>query len=188
VAYLLYTCRRLRVILQLAQEPVIVLIDHVATRGVYNQTSLATNDTSKANMRLIVASQYLSQYRLDIRHIPGKLNIIPDVLSYLTALESADVSNDNKLNNVYIFSELNISNDFRNALCSGYLTDPHFARVLQLLGFHDSVPEGDFSPQVYSINFMIKNGLLYHVPLSSAPWLCIPNDYTKALLSIVHDN
>ena len=56
VACLLYTCRRLRVMLQSAQEPVIVLTDHAATRGVCNQTSLATNDASKANMRLIVAS------------------------------------------------------------------------------------------------------------------------------------
>jgi hypothetical protein len=188
VACLLYTCRRLRVMLQSAQEPVIVLTDHAATRGVCNQTSLATNDASKANMRLIVASQYLSQYRLDIRHIPGKLNIVPDALSRLTALEASDVTNDNELDNVYAFSELNVSDDFRNALRDGYLADPHFARVLRLLGFHDSVPEGDFSPQVHGINFMIKNGLLYHVPLSGAPRLCIPDACTKALLSMVHDN
>jgi hypothetical protein len=116
------------------------------------------------------------------------LNIVPDVLSCLTILEALDVTNDNELDNVYAFSELNVSNDFRNALHDGYLVDPYFAHVLRLLGFHDSVPEGDFSPQVHGINFIIKNGLLYHIPLSSAPRLYILNAYTKALLLIVYDN
>jgi hypothetical protein len=57
-----------------------------------------------------------------------------------------DISNDNKLDNVYTFSELNISEDFRYILYTRYLTDPYFARVLYLLRFYDLVLEGDFSP------------------------------------------
>jgi len=57
-----------------------------------------------------------------------------------------DVSNNNKLDNIYIFSKLNISKDFRHALYTRYLMDPYFIYVLRLLGFHDLVLEGDFSP------------------------------------------
>ena len=39
----------------------------------------------RINVRLIIASQFLSQFRLDIRHNPGKEHIIPDALSRLAS-------------------------------------------------------------------------------------------------------
>lgn len=35
------------------------------------------------NLRLVRASQFLQQFRLDVRHKSGKENIIPDALSHL---------------------------------------------------------------------------------------------------------
>ena len=42
--------------------------------------------TDQANRRLINASIYLSAYPLDVYHLPGRLNLVPDALSRLPAM------------------------------------------------------------------------------------------------------
>ena len=64
---------------------IIVLTDHESTRGIVNQTSLNTTSTDRANRRLINALIYLSAYPLDVYHLVGRLNLVPDVLSRLAA-------------------------------------------------------------------------------------------------------
>lgn len=44
---------------------------------------IATILIIKMNVRLIRASQSLSQFSLNIRHKPGQLNVIPDAFSRL---------------------------------------------------------------------------------------------------------
>jgi hypothetical protein len=61
----------------------------------------------------------------------------------------------------------------------------HFTYILCLLSFLDKALNGDFSLTIYSINFNIKNSLLYYKLLSSAPYLCIFNICIKTLLFIV---
>ncbi len=96
------------------------------------------------------------------------MNIVLDALSRLITIEARDVSHDNELNNVYAFLELNISNRFKNELYYRYIINPHFTRVLYLLGFPEILLKGDFSPKAYNINFKIKGKLLYYILFSSA--------------------
>jgi hypothetical protein len=88
---------------------------------------------------------------------------------------------------VYTFSKLNISKEFRKALYKGYITDLYIARVLHLLRFLKALLKGDFSFKVHGINFKIKNGLLYYIPLFNTLRLYIPNVYIKDLLLIVYN-
>ncbi len=88
--YLSNTEVSLRVQVQSCEHPVVVLTDHKSTRGVVNQSSLRSVDLAKLNTQLMLASTYLSQFSLDIRYIPGRLNLVPDALSRLPTLPSPD--------------------------------------------------------------------------------------------------
>jgi hypothetical protein len=67
VACLVWTCRKLRPMIQSSTSPV-ALTDHGATRGIYDRTSLNASDVTKANMRLVhltiveIVSDYLSRW------------------------------------------------------------------------------------------------------------------------------
>jgi hypothetical protein len=46
------------------------------TRGIVDHTNMSTSDLVKANPRLTAASIFLSQFQLDVRHIPGATNLV----------------------------------------------------------------------------------------------------------------
>jgi hypothetical protein len=128
----------------------------------------------------------LREFSIQIRQIPSRLNIVLNALSQLSTIEARDVSQDNKLDNVYAFSELSVSEEFKIKLRDRYAGDSHFACVLRLLRF-DLAPDSDFLLKVYSVNFDIRDSLLYYNPLSGALRLCIFNLYIKTLLFIVYN-
>jgi hypothetical protein len=79
----MWACKRLRTILQSSMKPIVVLTDHEAAKGIINQTSLNTSSTDRANRRLVNASIYLSGYDLEVHHLAGKFNLVPDALPRL---------------------------------------------------------------------------------------------------------
>jgi len=86
VAGLVWTIRKIRHMVEAVDKPTIVQTDHSATPSIIRQVKLTTSSTDKLNLRLIRASQYLSQFELDIRYKPGKTHIVPDALSRLSQL------------------------------------------------------------------------------------------------------
>ncbi len=56
-----------------------------------NQTSLDTVSTNHINHHLVNTSIYLATYPLDIYHLPGHLNPIPDTLSHLKTPEDTEI-------------------------------------------------------------------------------------------------
>jgi len=85
VACLVWTIKRIRHMVVSAERPPIVITDHSATAGIARQTSLTSSSVDKLNQHLVRASQYLSQFDLDIRWRPGKSHTVPDALSRLLA-------------------------------------------------------------------------------------------------------
>jgi len=140
--------------IQSSNQPVIVLIDHVATKGVYDRSNLNTTDVSKANMRLIHASVYLSQFDLIIKYYPGRLNIVPDALSRLEADEQRDITADNELEHIIFVIEAIMEPQFKERITKGLWTNPKFARTLRLLG----AAEGDDLPEKLE-----KDGVSFHI-------------------------
>ena len=82
VACLVWTLRKVRHHIESCQRT-IVYTDHQATTDIVKATSLNSSSTDKLNLRLIRASQYASQFHMEVLHKPGPLNIVPDALSRL---------------------------------------------------------------------------------------------------------
>lgn len=92
VACLVWAIRKIHHWVKSARN-VIVWTDHSATPGIVKQTTLNSSNTDKLNMRLVRASQYLSQYTLDVRWKPGKQHVVPDALSRLQAASLSSRTN-----------------------------------------------------------------------------------------------
>ena len=165
-------------------KPTIVHTDHAATTSLAAQTTLTTSNTDKLNLRLIHASQYLSQFRLDIRHIQGKTNIVPDALSRLLQ-SKIDRSEDESLENLYAFhvALVELSDAFKDELRTEYEKDNHWRKVLNLL---EDYPDGHKLP---GIKFHRTNDLIYYADEEDGrDRLCIPNSLEKQIFEMAHDN
>jgi hypothetical protein len=78
---LVFVVKKTRHLVEANDFPTIVYTDHVAVKRIAHSTSLKTNSPERANMRLIQGSQYISQFRLDVRYSLGKDNVVADALS-----------------------------------------------------------------------------------------------------------
>ncbi|KAJ5151380.1 uncharacterized protein N7482_010632 [Penicillium canariense] len=94
--------------------------------------------TDKLNRRLIPVSQYLSQFVLDIRHRPGKSNLVADGLSRLPSTQTPE-PDSNVLDEVidacadevpcFVTCFFEIDLEYMAALERGYHVDPVLARI-----------------------------------------------------------
>ena len=97
IADFVWTIKKVRHLVESSKLPVIIQIDHSAILDIikHNQSSItSTTSTLRLNVRLIRASQCLKQFRLDVRHKPGKEHIVPDTLSRLASTKSSQLSED----------------------------------------------------------------------------------------------
>lgn len=138
VAALVWACRKLRVWLQSTKLVTTVLTDPKATPSIVNQSTLRTRDVAKINSRLIHASIYLSQYRLDVRHIPGKLNLAPDALSRLPNTDDYGIQpeRDSELDDMealayacYSSVAVEMDGEFKKQIQEGYGTDVKYSKI-----------------------------------------------------------
>ena len=89
IAGIVWVVRKIRHMIESSKIPLtIIYTDYSAAIPISKQTSLTSLSTDKLNLRLIRASQYLSQFNLELRHKSGKENTVPDALSRLTGLPS----------------------------------------------------------------------------------------------------
>lgn len=122
-----------------SEKPIVIYTDHDSTKGIIGHTHLVSSAVDKPNNRLIRASQYLSQFRLDIRHRPGISNHVADGLSRLPSNQPCNESS-NILDEILDFdtdadafsaSHVEIDSDYADSLLAGYRVDPTMARIWQ---------------------------------------------------------
>lgn len=81
----------------------------------------------RLNLRLVQASQFLQQFKLEVRHKPGKEHIIPDALSRLanTAPPPTDPQYS-ELDALYIYNTtlIEIHPHLISQILAGYDSDP----------------------------------------------------------------
>ena len=131
---------------------VVIYIDHSVAVLISRQITLIISNSDKLNLRLIRASQYLSDFNLFVRHKAGKVNVVSNALSRL----QADVSLIEKieiLKSLYDHSmtsqsknltvEISIlyhhvalvkmSNDFKLRLKQAYKNDEYWLKILKMI-------------------------------------------------------
>ena len=106
VAAVVQVIRKIRKIIQSNRQPTNILIDYTTIKGIVKYTSLNTIDLIKANLKLANATNWLSQFELNIFYVPRELNIVFNALLYLLTLEeevSRDTNPTNKLVDIWSY-------------------------------------------------------------------------------------
>jgi hypothetical protein len=142
-----------------SEHPTIIYTDHGASPAIAAAIKLTTSSTDRLNMKLIRASMYLSQFRLDIRHRSGKSNVIPDALSRLPVEKdysphgALDMNLDVDLTNAqskvecpendhiyaYATTLVEMSAEFRSKLKEGYQKESKWMDLIKMLDNHHLV-------------------------------------------------
>ena len=177
-----------------------------------------TMDLNKANLKLANAANYLSQFKLKIYHIPGKLNVVPDALSRIPTFEDDDPaiqeSERGELEDIgtYLAEELEdfgtffshtatitkLSDTFRAKIIRGYRKDRKYRKILELFARQEkrisqqdkAGKKRDKDKPVNILNgaFEKIDGLLYHINIRNSRRLCIPYNSIREVFKIVHDD
>lgn len=198
VAGLVWTIRKIRHMIEASEHPTIIYTDHAATLGIVKQTSLNTVSVEKLNLRLVRASEYLQQFRLDVRYKPGRTHFAPDALSCLASRETkrrSDEQQEGILDTLHTAAKetwalatsiVELSGDFKKRLIEGYETDPRWKRILDVLRRNQTLKNEDAATLPFERN---KEGLIHYRDPEYGPRLCVP-DYdglTKEVFQLTHD-
>ena len=154
VAGIVWIVRKIRHMIESSEcLSTIIYIDHSAAVSISRQTSFTTFSTDKLNLRLIKASQYLSEFNLQVRHKVDKSNIVSNVFFRLqanvTTTKKVDVlkafyesfvklCNKNKVTQrpeilTYHIILIKITNDFKNRLQKAYQNKSHWVKILTII-------------------------------------------------------
>ncbi|RWA03570.1 hypothetical protein EKO27_g11536 [Xylaria grammica] len=192
VACLVWAVKKLRTVIGSSRDPVVVLTDHSATKGIVDKTTLDSSATDRCNIRLINASVYLNQYGLQVFHLPGRLNLVPDALSRLKTVtdavsaETGKLERDNEpdtLDMIWHTTEVVMDEGLVDKFKRAYKSDPKFVTILQELQTNEDVDF--FSKPGYP--FEVRKGLVYNT-YQGERRLCVPHGMIKDVLAIAHDD
>lgn len=86
----------------------------------------------RLNLRLVRASQFLQQFKLDIRHKPGKEHTIPDALNQLASANVGQVDPCySELNALFTYNTtlVEIRPELISRILAGYAADDYWSRL-----------------------------------------------------------
>ena len=178
-----------------------VLTDHSATVEIATQKTLNTSAAWKMNLRLVRASEFFQRFDLDVKHKPGKENIVPDALSRLASSNKSHYASDrSELDALhctscdvvpvyqYAATLVEMSEDFRKKILEGYKKDSGWRRVKEQICTNEELGENatklrfEREAAITSSNFLI-----YHVDRATGHRrLCIPPSVVADVLEIGH--
>ena len=188
------------------KSPTTIFTDHSAAVPISTQTSLSSSSTDKLNLRLVRASQYLSQFDLTVKHKSGKSNVVPDALSRLKAepgkplkdgtgildsLLAEAFSNaprrDQEVPAAYHITLVEMSDSFKEQLVKAYQDDDQWRKIQDLLQKEPTADEDDEARRV-GLRFKLRNGLIYYTNFNDGrERICVPNSLEKHIFELAHD-
>ena len=183
LAGIVWVIKKVRHLIEASSKVTIVYTDHSAAIGIVRQSSLNTTSTEKLNLRLIRASEYLQRFRIELRHKPGKANIVPDALSRL-ASRSYRSESESVLEDVDAFpvSLITVSEAFRKRLLDGYHNEPRWSRIIDIVNANEEL--GD---NAATLPYQVVDGLLYFNDDEKGLRLCIPSTMESEVFQLAHD-
>ena len=187
-AGLVWMIRKLRHWIETARRTV-GFTDHSAITNIVKQTTLVSSSSDRLNLRLIRASQYVSQFAtLEVRHKAGRLNTVPDALSRLLRSRSiAPQKEEGELETLEAQGlcatpvQSNISDAFKDEIRSGYASDERWARILS------SVQNSPAPSSAIRRVFSYDDGLLHYTDELNCRRICIPRSLEKSIFELAHD-
>ena len=148
---LVWIIRRVRHMIEIAKQIIVIFIDHVANTSISKQIILNSNNTNKFNLRLVRAFTYLFQFKIEMKYRSNKNHIILDALFRLSSEnEQSKSSSDDKLNfdtyhedivdsfddsDCYAFQEILIAmfDDFKKRIKKEYEKEKIWRNMLSML-------------------------------------------------------
>ena len=201
VAALVWTVKKLRHMIEASHQPTIVYTDHQAIIDIAKQSSLNTSSVVRLNLRHVRASEYLSRFRLDIRHKAGKANTVPDALSRLptvteahshlmeqaqlqkaTVAHPAPGASDEAPIMAYPVAVVELSAAFRRRIRQAYEEDAQCRRILEIL--EGNRAQGEDAAR---LPFTMHRRLIYFDDLQLGLRLVIPKALDKEIFQAAHD-
>ncbi|QIX00238.1 hypothetical protein AMS68_005755 [Peltaster fructicola] len=185
VAALVWAIKRVRWMIEGSEHVTTIYTDHEAIVGLSKQTSLNSSATDKLNNRLTRASQYMSQFNLNVIVVQGRLHLFADALSRLPARQTTPVDDHDDVLDDLVFAHLlttengtsttilEIQPDFKKELQKAYDSDKHFSRIKARA---ESMDDSE------SLGFAWRDGLLW-----KDGRLCIPKALDGDIFEIAHD-
>lgn len=195
MAGIVWVVKKIRHLIEASTSNTIIYTDHSAAIGLVRQTSLNTTSVEKLNLRLIRASEYLQRFRIELRHKPGKTNIVPDALSRLASRDYDTTGSDeaeldaliadaypvSTIVDAYPVSMIQVSDDFKARVQQGY-QEPRWQRIMSTVKRNNELGEN-----AAKLPYVLKDGLLYCKGELGALRLCIPSDLEKEVFKLAHD-
>lgn len=128
IASFVWVVKKMRHIIESSKSNIIIQTDHSAIINILHQLSIiSTTSTMRLNIRLVRASQFLQQFKLDVCYKPGKDHIIPDVSSHLASanIPHADLEHW-ELDALFTYNTMlvKIHPALRSQILAGYRADP----------------------------------------------------------------
>ena len=204
VAGIVWVVRKSRHMIESSKKPpTVVFTDHSAAVPISTQTSLSSSSTDKLNLRLVRASQYLSQFDLVIKHKSGKSNVVPDALSRLKADPGKPLDGTGILDSLYAegylkedFHEpamayhitlVEMSDSFKERLVKAYQEDDQWRKILTLLE-KETTDVADDEAKRIGLRFKLRNGLIYYTNFNDGrERICVPNSLEKHIFELAHN-
>ena len=187
MAGIVWVVKKIRHLIEACVKPTIIYTDHSAAVGLVRQTSLNTASVEKLNLRLVRASEYLQRFRIEIRHKPGKTNIVPDALSRLASRDygesqSSEGSELDALSvDAYPVSLIQVSDSFKQRVKNGY-SEPRWQRIRRIIEHNKALDEN-----AAMLPYELIDGLLYCKGEYGNLRLCIPSTLEKEVFTLAHD-
>ncbi len=143
IAGFVWVVKKVRHIIESSKSSVIIQTDHSAILDILQQSSItSTTSTMRLNLRLVRASQFLQQFKLEVRHKPGKEHIIPDALSRLASSNTGHADpQHSELDALFAYNTtlVELHPTLISRILAGYEADPWWARLQQQIQSNDEL-------------------------------------------------
>ena len=176
-----------------------ILTDHSSIVDIATQKSLNTSAAWKMNLRLVRASKFFQRFDLDVKHKPGKDNVVPDALSRLASSNKSNypptrseldalhcTSCDTVPVYQYAATLVEMSEDFKKKVFEGYKKDLGWKRIKEQICSNEELGE-----DVAKLRFEREGSLtlleflIYHInKITGHRRLCIPPSVVANVLEI----